>query len=515
MATEKKGRRAFAVLGTLAIAVAVVAAATTLAIYNAQQATPSSAPMPSATLPSLFATPSATSPATETTAGTAAIELSGATHDRANVPVTCLWHQYSPTIRMAPTTLQLFGESVTVSWVPAGEYDGQLVLTRQGAARYVGPLFLEVGSDYAGFSDMKLDPTDQSPATPFGGPGGPDTITVSVYVKCDWLARPVPSLSTESLDLTRGSAKFSAGAISATTAIDCLWASKTKVSSYSFPAPVELAGENVEINLDASFYGDKPFLRLRREGMWADYTSRSTTIQAEGWEQGTGNLRFEGLALDTESYAYPLGVPMPTPMEWFMKPLGGLAANRTLDGSLAWNCGDAPATAPAVELTPEPPNGNEPSYHAWDQLPWPKVSVRAGDQAAAVEPETIGQCWTFVLLADPSRQLPFGCEGPQYRWYVPSTAYAAKAGTTLTWSVPGYKITSPEMAYASPAEVERWRGGEPDTKITLKPASVSRSSATFVTPSTGDWVVIFTVQGKNAAGDELRGNYAVRIHVTG
>ena len=521
MAALSRGRRALAALGFLSIAAVALAALGTYALFNVgQPAASATATGSRSSIPSAEPSPSPSGPVV--TAGIASIELSsGKTRDRASVPLTCTYaDRYSPTVTMVPTTLALFGESVTVSWEPGAADGGLLVLSRAGAARYVGQFDLNHNFEVR-FFELRLDTADPAPAVPLVASGGTATITASFDSKCDWLPTPEPGTSPEDPSfMTRGSATIAiegAGAASVTTPIDCHWVSKTSVGFYAFVVRVELAGERVELSIVefAPSPGDStssisPGLRIVREGLVADYTGRREAFEAQGWGAPTGTLRFHQLALDSDAYLYPRGVPLPTPMDWFMRPLGGLEANRTLSGSLAWNCGEAPAGVPEIEPTPGP---TEPPSDHGRPFPWPDVSVRDTGQAKASAAELI-ICASGVEFHDPTAYLPWGCEWPDGRWYVPYSTIEARAGTTLAWSVPGWKITSPELAYASPAEVERWRSGEPDTTVVLMPVSTSRSSAAFAAPPAGDWVVIFSFGGTNSAGDKLTANYTIRIHVT-
>lgn len=444
---------------------------------------------------------------------------------RASMSVECMWQDTRTVASISPgsTKVTLFGESATATFLE-GIQPGYatLVLERQNQARYFSTTDILSASDLKSFyswTELQLDSSDAQgvPVRPFSGLDITDTVMVGVSVECGWPPAAVPPgpLYSEQ-EQSRGSASLTidgATPVTITTSIDCQWTSKKRVVHYTFPVPSELYGERAWLDMNAWTEPRDPVFGIYRQGEVATYTGSGATFEAHGWNAPQGTLEFHNLTPDPESYM--AGVPLPSPIDSFIKPLGGNEAARSLSGTIAWDCGAPPSSVPDVEPTysPEPlPTADATDEAPADEHVWPEVTVAVSGQEGTVAPEVdfcISRMW------DPNGgMLGESLQCGEDNASVPKTTAAAKAGSELTFSVPGYKLASPTLKIASVSEVTRWRGGWPDTAVEAKPKSSATGGATFATPAAGDWVAIFVVDGTDSKGYRITASYWVRVTVT-
>ena len=292
---------------------------------------------------------------------------------------------------------------------------------------------------------------------------------------------------------------------SATIGISCGWASKTHVT---FDLPLsedfELYGEIVTLQM--SFSG-LPEFDLIRQPSRASYSGSGAVFSADGWGTARGSMHFQNLRPSVNDYPYTDGVPLPSIPAWYSQPLGGNQANQSLKGTLTWNCGTPPANAPDVEPTPQPTPQPTPDNDPF-RLPNAYVSVE-GRQGKFLT--TVDACSSGVMDPKTGRHGDWVDCFTSATWYVPSSELRAPASSKITFSVAGYKLKSAKLEYATSAEVARWRHGVPDTTVTKKPIRTTSTTATFVAPGKGDWLLVFVVEGTNAQGLQLQGSYFVHF----
>jgi hypothetical protein len=539
-------------LGAIAVvAIAIVVGAGTLVLYGihggatSSPASPSPAAVTGTGPPSMASQPVPTElasgpvptgwsgdwPALAPFAGPGTMTLDFAGHGYAEVPVACMWWDSATIVSMergssGRVSANLYGEDVTLDFVGTG-ISPVLVIERQVGGRYlsaVDPFFTDPSvSSWGPYPtvdrlDFRLD-ASSSPAQPFKGSGATDTIVASVSWACGYPPRDVPlaPISPNHADeLTRGSAtlKLDATGASATGSLQCQWSSRSRVVYYTILVPMDIEGERVKPWILT--YG-APRMGLAREGKVANYGADSGHFEAQGWETGRGTIRFNDLPLDPYSYPkkfpYPPLIPLPTQLDSFMVPLGGDEANRTLSGTLTWDCGDPPSGVPDVEPTPEPTASPDEGGR-----PFPIAHLRVAGSSTPAEPEA-NWCVSTIHVTDPARDPgDWLCGADPGSWYNPApnkpkAVAEARPGSQLSFSIPGFKFQSVEIKLATVAEVKRWRGGQPDGAVTIKPASFSSSAVEFAAPEEGDWVAQFHVVATDSFGDRLDAIYLATLRV--
>ena len=519
---QRRRRRALQRIGL--VAAAIVVAAGTFAIYNSEQkpvvaTTPSPSAGPSSTgTPS----PSASAPSIArsiapsqlpTSSGTMILDIATPVAAKVDVPVVCSWSDTSSvaSFRIVSKPVTLFGEQVTAAFVDDATSGYQeLVLQRPGQARYYDPydvmrlLFPALSTEL----NLRLD-TSQGAAVPFKGTAASDELVGNVSVDCGWppIGVPAAPLATNA-PMSRGSATFvldAPASATVTTPIDCQWDWKTHVVFYSFPQYIELFGEEVSLQLGDGGQPDNPQLTIDRLNL-ALYDGTGATSQADGYGTADGAIHFRNLTPNPESY--PMNEPLPSPLEPFIKPIGGNSAAANLAGTLSWSCGPAPAGLPDVAPTPEPTTP-EPSG---TPLVTPSLALTVkGQQGSWPGTELCGMEWDLPT-GGPVSGIYNDCWGPE--WLVPSEVVQVKAGSTLVVTVAGFKLAAADITGAPTARVKYYRGGQPDQTITIHPIASKLASLSYTAPAAGDWILQLLVRGTAADGSAISATVFFHVVVT-
>jgi hypothetical protein len=288
-----------------------------------------------------------------------------------------------------------------------------------------------------------------------------------------------------------------------TTPLACEWSSRSHVFYYN-GAPVSLFGEQVTLAINAGV-GVQPFEIDRPE--LALYDGTGATYQSDGIGRGTGTIRFQNLTPNPESY--PLNLPLPSPLDPFIKPIGGNPNARTLSGTVTWDCGAPPAGLPDADPTPEPvPTAAVPSAMPIES---PEAVLKASGTAGSVP----GSPWCGVAwyLPDGSHVGGIGeCGGPF--WSVPSPVLEVKAGSTLTFAIAGFRLAPADVTVAPVARVEYFRGGTPDVTATIRATATAGGTLTCKSPATGDWVAAVHINGTAPDGSTVGGDFFFHIRVS-
>ena len=444
-----------------------------------------------------------------TSTGTLTLDIGGPVAATLAVPVTCTWSdsRSATSFRLVPTQTSLYGEPVTVAFV-GGLADYQtLVLERQGQARYYDPYDV-LGSQMPGHLlntnlNLLLD-TSQAAALPFEGMAAGDELVGQVFVDCGWAPAGLPAPSLDpSGPLSRGTATLvldTPASAAVSLPLDCQWSSKTRVVYYTFPGTIDLFGEQASLYLGDHGPTSSPLLSIYRWEL-AEYTGSGATYQTEGYGTGRGSITFHGLTPDPESY--PWGNPLPSPIDPFIRPLGDNEAARSLSGTMTWDCGAPPASVPVVEPSYVPEPAGTPIARPRAVL---TIKGRAGSWSGEAR---CGQNW---IGPDGN---PIGglvqCGGPQ--WGVPDEVVEVKAGSTLVFTVAGFKLAPGDMTAAPADRVEYYRGGEPDVVVTIDPIASKQPSLSYLAPAPGDWVLVVPISGAAADGSTFSASYLFHVRV--
>ena len=444
---QRRRRRAIRRIGFVAAAAAaVVVAVGTFAIYNHDQkpivaatASPSASQSPVIATPAPSGSPRVAPTTLPTSTGTMTLDIGLPIAGTADFPVVCSWvdSRDAVSFQVVATPATLFGEQVTASLVDDGTSSSSpLILQRPNGTAYSGgvdlPATLPQGSLQSGVT-LSLEASPNA-AVPFQGASATDELTGTVSVYCGWppLGVPAPALLDSSVQ-SRGSATLALDApasTSVTTPIDCQWGSRTRVLYYSFPEYVGLFGEEVSLDLGDGGQPTNPKFTIYRWNL-ADYDGTGATYQADGYGAGNGAIHFESLTPNPQSY--PINQPLPSPLDPFIKPIGGNTAARSLSGTMTWSCGTAPAGVPVVEPTPEPQPSGSP-LPSGTPLAWPVAVLAVEGQPGSLAGSV--QCVEDWYGPDGS---PIGgqgeCGGPS--WFVPAGSIDFKAGSTLLFTVGG------------------------------------------------------------------------------
>lgn len=256
--------------------------------------------------------------------------------------------------------------------------------------------------------------------------------------------------------------------------LTCEW-SDTSAVTYLYPGALEVLGEELVLELSIT----DPFVAFLRSGRAPYVGGPDTKVTVE--QPGDGSvaaIRFERLPLSPEAWGPG---PLPTPKAAYERPLGGDPQAAELDGTVAWECGDRPATVPTPgpSVPPEP----DPSYVI---PPLPNATVRSGDEVAVGVPGC-GVSWEANGTGGAD-----SC-GPSYQVLDEGRAVHAVEGGSLTFTLPaGYRFTSWWLGYVEQTEAAYYRGDEPPG---MRPAGgdedVDTASVTVLAPPPGDWSVRF------------------------
>jgi hypothetical protein len=214
--------------------------------------------------------------------------------------------------------------------------------------------------------------------------------------------------------------------------------------------------------------------RVSAAGYRAGPTTGTVEILDLAADHSTGKIGFVDLAPDAETAAPG---PMPSPLEEWIRPLGGDPSLATLTGSASWRCEPPPATVP----TPGPVVSVEPAA----PLPvFPTVTAISGDDRIA---GVHGCGWagtidgsSFADSCGPSFQAP-----PDDRIVrlAPDGSLTLEVDDSWTFDRFSYGIVTTD-------EAVRWRSLEPDTYRAIgTDVAADGRRLTLPAPEPGDWVV--------------------------
>jgi hypothetical protein len=258
--------------------------------------------------------------------------------------------------------------------------------------------------------------------------------------------------------------------------IACEWSSPTEVGYWMFPGRVDIAGEAVAFELSPKSTVVESLLYIGRIGAAAYQAGDDTgwvglTEHADDWS--SGQVTFKELAPNAETA--PTG-PMPSPLEDWIRPLGGDPDNALLSGMATWACEPAPATVP----TPEPIVSEEPER---TPPPVPEVVLVSGDQRDAGDP----LCGSFDIDGYTASD---GC-GIGFLWVGPEHTIRVSAGDRLRFEAPkGWHFEGWTIGWASQAEAERFRFERPDSFIAADEGTTADGRVLEVdAPPVGEWDV--------------------------
>jgi hypothetical protein len=492
--------------GGLAV-VALVLAAGILAISrNDSRSIAAETPSPSlnATAKPMPITPPPTHPASYD--GLMTLTIVGPVPATAEFAVMCTRTSLEPLL----VSSTLYSEQVTAAFD-----NGAFRLLREGNAPYSvinydgqpGSVrdLLSDSLEFALDADYRSpDGSSIPPFEPFAGMLAGDTIVARLTADCDWAsaaATPQPP-AAQPEGTTRGSANLvldAPASISVETVIDCSWSSKER-ASIDFPQPVEIFGESATPFLEPTDSALPPF-SIRRQ-FYASYSGRGATFRVDRTDPSNGQLHFQNLTPDAETY--PEDRPLPSPLEPFLTPLGGNPAAAALSGTMTWNCGDPPAGMPATE----PTHGATPIASPGSGSNGPLAILTVAGVPGSLSGSS---CGGHFVGPD---GIPTWGDCFTSSWFVPTGVLEVPAGSTLVFSAGGgYKLSSADMTLASVREVTRYRGGEPGSALTVHPSSSTQGRLRFGAPGVGDWVLLLPLEGKAADGSTFEALFTFHIRV--
>lgn len=258
--------------------------------------------------------------------------------------------------------------------------------------------------------------------------------------------------------------------------IACEWSSPTEVGYWTFPDRVEIGGEAVSFELNPKTTAVESLVYIGRIGAAAYQVGKDTGWvglgrHADDWS--SGEVTFKELAPNAETA--PPG-PMPSPLEDWIRPLGGDPDNASLSGVATWACEPAPPTVPI----PDPIVSEEPER---TPPPVPEVVLVSGDQRDAGD----RLCGGF----DIDGYTAYDSCGIGFLWVGPEHTIRVQDGDRLRFEAPkGWHFESWSLGWTSQAEAERFRFERPDSFITADDGKATAGRVLEVdAPPVGEWDV--------------------------